>query len=43
MEQTRCGNCHRIINPRLAWKEGDRFFCSEFCADAATFTPASVP
>jgi hypothetical protein len=30
----KCLNCHYAINPKAAWKgSGNRFYCSEFCAD----------
>lgn len=31
----KCCNCHRMIDPKAAWKgSASRFYCSEFCADA---------
>lgn len=31
----KCWNCHCIIDPKAAWKgSANRFYCSEFCADA---------
>jgi hypothetical protein len=33
----KCSNCHCTIDPKAAWKgSANRFYCSEFCADAET-------
>ncbi len=31
----KCPNCRSVIDPKTAWKgSANRFYCSEFCADA---------
>ncbi len=36
----RCPSCHQAIKPETAWKgAGERFYCSEFCADSETTVP----
>lgn len=31
----KCSNCRCMIDPKAAWKgSANRFYCSEFCADA---------
>jgi hypothetical protein len=31
----KCPNCRAVIEPNTAWKSNaNRFYCSEFCADA---------
>ncbi|MGH6671399.1 MAG: hypothetical protein ACRECV_05405 [Xanthobacteraceae bacterium] len=44
----RCAYCARPVEPKATWKgSGDRFYCSEFCADAETpevsASPAAPP
>lgn len=36
----RCSFCAETIDPNAAWKgSGERFYCSEFCADSETIIP----
>jgi len=40
----KCSNCHCTIDPKAAWKaSANRFYCSEFCADAEAHDRVDSP
>jgi hypothetical protein len=40
----KCPNCHCLIDPKAAWKgSANRFYCSEFCADAEAQDASASP
>ncbi len=44
MQRWTCASCGHSLTPGFAWKQGERFYCGEFCAEAAQLeAPPLVP
>jgi hypothetical protein len=34
MQRWTCASCGHPLKPGFAWKQGEHFYCGEFCAEA---------